>query len=157
MKKTKKMMIFGTVVALLAFFASCSKPAEKVQGTLKGYTLTSCQFFQNMFTNNETVEIVPTGNDLVNIKFTSEKWGAFLIKDATVTKSGKAYNISGKGTCRMAAMGGETNSYDCNLNANFVNLKNAEITFEVPAVMGGTKIIFHAGDAPAEHLETEQN
>lgn len=155
MKKVMKMMLCGAAVLMMALLTNCSKPADKVQGTLKGYTITNTQFFQNKFNDGETVEIISTGSNLVDVKFNSEMWGTFLITGATVEKSGKFYTISGKGTAKMTHQGG-TNTYDCNLSGNFINHDDAEISFEIPSVMGGTKIVFYAGNAPVEYLNYEE-
>ncbi len=144
----KKLMIFCAVLALAATFTSCNKNnlGDKVSGTYSGYTVASSQYFNEMVTENETLTVKTGGGNLAEITFTSGEWGTYTIKEATVSKMGKAYQIVGKGTCEMAGMGGgPANTYECEVDAIVNSLQSAIFTFNVPSVMGGVTVEFRTG------------
>lgn len=151
-------LLFGAIVAMLPMaIASCDKEKEettpstsvdvtKVVGTYEGYTLASSAYFQNNFTADESVTIAKSGDKTVDITFASGTWGTTTVTNATVSASGSRYSVSGTGTCLMAGMGGER-SYDCTLTADIASTTDATVTVSLPAVMGGTNVVFKTGKA----------
>jgi hypothetical protein len=138
--------------------ASCDKEKEettpstsvdvtKVVGTYEGYSLASSAYFQNNFTADESVTIAKSGDKTVDITFASGTWGTTTITGATVSANGSRYTVSGTGTCLMAGMGGQERSYDCTLTADIASTADATVTVSLPAVMGGTNVVFKTGKA----------
>ncbi len=152
-------LLFGAIVAMLPMaIASCDKEKEettpstsvdvtKVVGTYEGYTLASSAYFQNNFTADESVTIAKSGDKTVDITFASGTWGTTTVTNATVSASGSRYSVSGTGTCLMAGMGGQERSYDCTLTADIASTADATVTVSLPAVMGGTNVVFKTGKA----------
>ena len=151
-------LLFGAIVAMLPMaIASCDKEKEettpstsvdvtKVVGTYEGYTLASSAYFQNNFTADESVTIAKSGDKTVDITFASGTWGTTTVTNATVSASGSRYTVTGNGTCLMQGMGGER-SYDCTLTADIASTADATVTVSLPAVMGGTNVVFKTGKA----------
>lgn len=151
-------LLFGAIVAMLPMaIASCDKEKEettpstsvdvtKVVGTYEGYTLASSAYFQNNFTADESVTIAKSGDKTVDITFASGTWGTTTVTNATVSASGSRYTVTGNGTCVMQGMGGER-SYDCTLTADIASTADATVTVSLPAVMGGTNVVFKTGKA----------
>lgn len=152
-------LLFGAIVAMLPMaIASCDKEKEettpstsvdvtKVVGTYEGYTLASSAYFQNNFTADESVTIAKSGDKTVDITFASGTWGTTTVTNATVSASGSRYTVSGSGSCLMAGMGGQERSYDCTLTADIASTADATVTVSLPAVMGGTNVVFKTGKA----------
>lgn len=152
-------LLFGAIVAMLPMaIASCDKEKEettpstsvdvtKVVGTYEGYSLASSAYFQNNFTADESVTIAKSGDKTVDITFASGTWGTTTVTNATVSASGSRYSVSGTGTCLMAGMGGQERSYDCTLTADIASTTDATVTVSLPAVMGGTNVVFKTGKA----------
>ena len=152
-------LLFGAIVAMLPMaIASCDKEKEettpsasvdvtKVVGTYEGYTLASSAYFQNNFTADESVTIAKSGDKTVDITFASGTWGTITVTGATVAANGSRYSVSGTGTCLMAGMGGQERSYDCTLTADIASTTDATVTVSLPAVMGGTNVVFKTGKA----------
>lgn len=157
-KFSKSIMVMA-IVAFAISLTSCKKDktkedqkqedvilSEKVAGNYDGYTLASCNYFKDNFTADEKLSITKVDNEKVNITFSSGTWGDFSISNATVTQSGNTYSISGEGKTSMGH-GGQTNEYACNVTATVNATDNATITFNIPAVMGGTSVVFKTGKA----------
>lgn len=152
-------LLFGAIVAMLPMaIASCDKEKEettpsasvdvtKVVGTYEGYSLASSAYFQNNFTADESVTIAKSGDKTVDITFASATWGTTTVTNATVSASGSRYTVSGSGSCLMAGMGGQERSYDCTLTADIASTTDATVTVSLPAVMGGTNVVFKTGKA----------
>ncbi|MBR4217522.1 MAG: calycin-like domain-containing protein, partial [Bacteroidales bacterium] len=65
--------------------------------------------------------------------------------------SGKTCSFSGSGSVEMAGMGGEAKKYDCTVSGTVDANKTANVTVNIPAVMGGSTIVFTTGTAPADY------
>lgn len=154
----RKILLIGAVLAVSAMIVACTekdeeaKPAtqadaEKVAGTYEGYTLASSAYFQDYFTADESLTIAKSGDKTVDITFASGTWGTTTVTGATVSASGSRYSVSGTGTCLMAGMGGQERSYDCTLTADISSTADATVTVSLPAVMGGTNVVFKTGKA----------
>lgn len=120
-------------------------------GSYKGYTLASCNYFQNMISPDETVVITKNTDGSASVSFTSATWGTFTITDAQASISGNVCSLSGSGQTQMG-MGGSTSAYDCTFTAEIKLQTDARMEFSIPAVMGGMTLTFQTGDAPADLL-----
>lgn len=120
-------------------------------GSYKGYTLASCNYFQNMISPDETVVITKNTDGSATVSFTSATWGTFTITDAQASISGNVCSLSGSGQTQMG-MGGSTSAYDCTFTAEIKSQTDARMEFSIPAVMGGMTLTFQTGDAPADLL-----
>lgn len=120
-------------------------------GSYKGYTLASCNYFQNMISADETVVITKNTDGSASVSFTSATWGTFTITDAQASVSGDICSLSGSGQTQMG-MGGSTSAYDCTFTAEIKSQTDARMEFRIPAVMGGMTLTFQTGDAPADLL-----
>lgn len=120
-------------------------------GSYKGYTLASCNYFQNMISADETVVITKNTDGSASVSFTSATWGTFTITDAQASISGNVCSLSGSGQTQMG-MGGSTSAYDCTFTAEIKSQTDARMEFRIPAVMGGMTLTFQTGDAPADLL-----
>ena len=120
-------------------------------GNYDGYTLASCNYFQNMISPNETVVITKNTDGSASVSFTSSTWGEFTITDAQASVNGDICTLSGSGQTQMG-MGGSTSSYDCTFTAEIKSQHDARMEFSIPAVMGGMTLSFQTGDAPADLL-----
>lgn len=120
-------------------------------GSYKGYTLASCNYFQNMISADETVVITKNTDGSASVSFTSATWGTFTITDAQASISGNVCSLSGSGQTQMG-MGGSTSAYDCTFTAEIRSQTDARMEFSIPAVMGGMTLTFQTGEAPADLL-----
>ncbi len=120
-------------------------------GSYKGYTLASCNYFQNMISADETVVLTKNTDGTASVSFTSATWGTFTITDAQASVSGDICSLSGSGQTQMG-MGGSTSAYDCTFTAEIKSQTDARMEFSIPAVMGGMTLTFQTGDAPADLL-----
>lgn len=120
-------------------------------GSYKGYTLASCNYFQNMISADETVVLTKNTDGTASVSFTSATWGTFTITDAQASISGNVCSLSGSGQTQMG-MGGSTSAYDCSFTAEIKSQTDARMEFSIPAVMGGMTLTFQTGDAPADLL-----
>ena len=120
-------------------------------GNYDGYTLASCNYFQNMISPDETVVITKNTDGSASVSFTSATWGTFTITDAQASISGNVCSLSGSGQTQMG-MGGSTSAYDCTFTAEIKSQTDARMEFSIPAVMGGMTLTFQTGDAPADLL-----
>lgn len=133
-------------------FIQGSAPANMVAaGDYDGYTLTSTAYFQSMLSADEEVEIAANEDGTATIEFESDMWGKVVIPAANVERNGNDLTISGNGKVTMPGMNGAAaKEYDCTVAGTINSAKdNAELTFTVPSVMGGTTIKFILGQAPA--------
>lgn len=120
-------------------------------GSYNGYTLASCNYFQNMISADETVVLTKNTDGTASVSFTSATWGTFTITDAQATVNGDLCTLSGSGQTQMG-MGGSTSAYDCTFTAEIKSQTDARMEFSIPAVMGGMTLTFQTGDAPADLL-----
>ena len=127
--------------------SSASVDVSKIEGTYEGYTLATSAYFQNNFTADEQVTVAKASDNTVNLNLVSNTWGTSTIEGATVTANGSRYSVSGNGTCTMTGMGGAERTYDCSLTADIASLADASVTITLPAVMGGSNIVFKTGRA----------
>lgn len=144
------------MLSAAVFMMACDKDENGSKtvdfaGNYDGYTLASCNYFQNMISPDETVVITKNTDGSATVSFTSATWGTFTITDAQASVSGDICSLSGSGQTQMG-MGGSTSAYDCTFTAEIKSQTDARMEFRIPAVMGGMTLTFQTGDAPADLL-----
>lgn len=144
------------MLSAAVFMMACDKDENGSKtvdfaGRYNGYTLASCNYFQNMISADETVVLTKNTDGTASVSFTSATWGEFTITDAQASVSGDICSLSGSGQTQMG-MGGSTSAYDCTFTAEIKSQTDARMEFSIPAVMGGMTLTFQTGDAPADLL-----
>lgn len=144
------------MLSAAVFMMACDKDENGSKtvdfaGSYNGYTLASCNYFQNMISADETVVLTKNTDGTASVSFTSATWGTFTITDAQASISGNVCSLSGSGQTQMG-MGGSTSAYDCTFTAEIRSQDDARMEFSIPAVMGGMTLTFQTGDAPADLL-----
>lgn len=144
------------MLSAAVFMMACDKDENGSKtvdfaGRYNGYTLASCNYFQNMISADETVVLTKNTDGSASVSFTSATWGTFTITDAQASISGNVCSLSGSGQTQMG-MGGSTSAYDCTFTAEIKSQTDARMEFSIPAVMGGMTLTFQTGDAPADLL-----
>lgn len=144
------------MLSAAVFMMACDKDENGSKtvdfaGSYNGYTLASCNYFQNMISADETVVLTKNTDGTASVSFTSATWGTFTITDAQASISGNVCSLSGSGQTQMG-MGGSTSAYDCTFTAEIKSQTDARMEFSIPAVMGGMTLTFQTGDAPADLL-----
>lgn len=144
------------MLSAAVFMMACDKDENGSKtvdfaGSYNGYTLASCNYFQNMISADETVVITENTDGTASVSFTSATWGEFTITDAQATVNGDLCTLSGSGQTQMG-MNGNTSTYDCTFTAEIRSQDDARMEFSIPAVMGGMTLTFQTGDAPADLL-----
>lgn len=144
------------MLSAAVFMMACDKDENGSKtvdfaGSYNGYTLASCNYFQNMISADETVVITENTDGTATVSFTSATWDEFTVTDAQASVSGDLCTLSGSGQTQMG-MGGSTSAYDCTFTAEIKSQTDARMEFSIPAVMGGMTLTFQTGDAPADLL-----
>lgn len=144
------------MLSAAVFMMACDKDENGSKtvdfaGRYNGYTLASCNYFQNMISADETVVLTKNTDGTASVSFTSATWGEFTVTDAQASVSGGLCTLSGSGQTQMG-MGGSTSAYDCTFTAEIKSQTDARMEFSIPAVMGGMTLTFQTGDAPADLL-----
>ena len=144
------------MLSAAVFMMACDKDENGSKtvdfaGSYNGYTLASCNYFQNMISADETVVITENTDGTATVSFTSATWGEFTITDAQASVSGDICSLSGSGQTQMG-MNGNTSTYDCTFTAEIRSQDDARMEFSIPTVMGGMTLTFQTGDAPADLL-----
>lgn len=144
------------MLSAAVFMMACDKDENGSKtvdfaGSYNGYTLASCNYFQNMISADETVVLTKNTDGTASVSFTSATWGEFTVTDAQASISGNVCSLSGSGQTQMG-MGGSTSAYDCTFTAEIKSQTDARMEFSIPAVMGGMTLTFQTGDAPADLL-----
>ncbi len=145
------------LVAVL-FTVSCDKNdepdvnhAQDIAGKYEGYSVSEFQYTAIPITTpSENISITANENGTGTLSFESVTWGKFTIPTAEVTLTGNEYKIAGSGKTVMGMDPASQKEYDCTITGTISkDKKTVSILFEVPAVMGGLKITFTQGEAPA--------
>lgn len=146
------------ILALL-FMVSCSSDndnpsttlAESIQGTYKGYTVAEFKYAEiPMITPDESVVLTVDADGTSSISFASSKWGTFSMVDVQVSVKEDIYSIKGQGKTVMGMSEESKKEYECELEGTMSkDKKTVNFVFTVPSVMGGLKVTFNLGDAPA--------
>lgn len=154
----KNVSTFFFIVTLI-FMTACgndktdSPEIENLSGTYKGYTVAEFKYITiPQTTANESFSI-SSENDKNTLLFESNQWGKFLVSDVRITKDNKSYSIEGSGSVTMGMNPTSLKDYACTVKGSISNdKKEVTLTFSVPSVMEGLKIVFYTGDAPASML-----
>lgn len=150
-------MKIKTVLFLLAAIfcmVACSEEENApvlpdMTGDYAGYTVASCAYFQNRYTDGESVKLTSNEDGTVAVGFESASWGNFYVTSATVLQENGEYTFSGSGSVTMG-MGESISNYDFTVTGTTNAAKDSySITFSVPSVMGGLTITLLPGNAPA--------
>lgn len=130
-------------------FATGEAPADLLlAGTYEGYTDASCAYFQNRYTDDESLKITANGDGSLSVVFESATWGTFRVDKAVVSKSGAEYAFTGEGTVSMG-MGENVTDYAFTMTGTSNAAKDSySFAFDVPAVMGGLTVKLLPGTAP---------
>lgn len=130
-------------------FATGEAPADLLlAGTYEGYTDASCTYFQNRYTDDESLKVTANGDGSVAVVFESATWGTFRVDKAVVSKSGAEYAFTGEGTVSMG-MGENVTDYAFTMTGTSNAAKDSySFAFDVPAVMGGLTVKLLPGTAP---------
>ncbi|MGN0222252.1 MAG: hypothetical protein ACI4BA_09085 [Prevotella sp.] len=136
----------GTVITVT--LGEIPAPAA-VDGSYTGGTYANATYFQKYLPAAEqTVSIKANeGFKTVTVSYTSETWGTFTFEAVSVTKNAdNSYSLAGEGACDMPNMQtGNVTNYASDFNGTITNgVLVAE--FIVPAVMGGTTVLFNPAD-----------
>lgn len=142
--------VAGVMGGLTLDFITSEAPAHLLlAGTYKGYTDADCAYFQDRYTNDESLKISANDNGTLAIVFESASWGTFNVASAAVSKNVNDYTITGSGSVAMG-MGESVSNYDFTMTGTINSTKdNYSISFNVPTVMGGLTVTLLPGTAPA--------
>ena len=141
------------VVALCQ--AACSEeenlPAvADIAGSYEGYTIAECAYFQNVYTDDESLKMTANGDGTLTVAFESAAWGTFRVAKVAVAKNGDGYTFTGDGTVSMGMGEDNVKDYACTITGTSNAAKDDfSFAFSVPAVMGGLTITLLPGKAPA--------
>lgn len=142
--------VSGVMGGLTIDFVTGEAPFDLLlAGTYKGYTDADCTYFQDRYTNDESLKMTANGDGTLAVIFESDSWGTFHVAKATVTKSEDGYKFTGEGT---VAMGMEGNAKDYSFvmtGTSNAQKDDYSITFNTPAVMGGLTVTLLPGNAPS--------
>lgn len=143
------------IVALAAAFclAACEKEETQpavadLSDTYVGYTDADCAYFQDRYTDNESLRLTANGDGTYAVTFESGTWGTFYVDKAETVQKGTEYTLSGEGTVAMG-MGDNVKDYAFTLKGTTNATKDTySFAFNTPAVMGGLVVTLLPGKAP---------
>lgn len=158
---SKMKKIFGIMMMLSLVFTtfSCSSDNDKketpvwetIVGEYTGWTEGACNYFSQA-TDNETVTLSKATDGTLTVTVTSNTWGTSTFSNVTAFADGNYITLSGSGSAAMG-MGSTTSNYDATLTGSISKDKSsANIVLVIPAVMGGTTVVFENGSAPVAKL-----
>ncbi len=148
-KAQMQFKVSGVMGGLTIDFTTGEAPADLLlAGTWEGYTNAGCTYFQNRYTDDESLKMTANGDGTLAVVFESATWGTFRVTKAVVTKSGDEYTFTGDGTVSMG-MGDNVKDYAFTMTGTSNAAKDDfSIAFNAPAVMGGLTITLLPGKAP---------
>lgn len=150
-----KVTYVGGLFFMLYVCAACSDDrnnpdyAGKIAGTYQGYSAASFAYSSvPVFTTDQTVTVTKETEETVNLSYTDAGWGTYRLEGARVNPSDGKYTFSGNGKVALSMGSAPLQEYDYTLTAV---ADGEELTFSVsiPAVMGGVRLDFRSGEAPA--------
>lgn len=149
-KAQMQFKVAGVMGGLTIDFTTGEAPADLLlAGTYEGYTDADCAYFQNRYTDDESLKMTANGDGTLAVVFESATWGTFRVAKAAVTKDGDQYEFTGDGTVSMG-MGDNVKDYAFTMTGTSNAAKDDfSIAFNAPAVMGGLTITLLPGKAPA--------
>lgn len=150
--------IFSTILTAAAVLAvtsltSCSDDdapdySAEVAGSYDCWASMSSNYFSNNISLDQKITVTKLTENTVSVSYASASLGTFTIPEATVAQTSTSFVVSGAGTTEMGHAG-NVNSYNCTLTANYT-ADAITFTFDIPSVMGGTKVILTQGELPKE-------
>ncbi len=149
-KAQMQFKVSGVMGGLTIDFITGEVPADLLlAGTWEGYTNVGCTYFQNRYTDDESLKMTANSDETLSVVFESATWGTFKVDKATIKKNGDNYTFTGEGTVSMG-MGDNVKDYAFTMTGESNAAKDDySIAFNVPAVMGGLTITLLPGKAPA--------
>ncbi|MDR1200270.1 MAG: calycin-like domain-containing protein [Tannerellaceae bacterium] len=157
-----KFRLHFIMMAATLFMAACgsddddSTPnlAQDIAGTYKGYTVAEFKYTAiPMTTPGESISLAANENGTCNISFESGQWGKFTMSDAVTSLKNNVYTVEGSGKTLMGMDPASQKEYECTIEGTISkDKKTVSFVFNVPSVMGGLKITFTLGDAPANKV-----
>ncbi len=149
-KAQMRFKVSGVMGGLTIDFTTGEVPADLLlAGTWEGYTNVGCTYFQNRYTDDESLKMTANSDETLSVVFESATWGTFKVDKATIKKNGDNYTFTGEGTVSMG-MGDNVKDYAFTMTGESNAVKDDySIAFNVPAVMGGLTITLLPGKAPA--------
>lgn len=149
-KAQMQFKVSGVMGGLTIDFITGEVPADLLlAGTWEGYTNAGCTYFQNRYTDDESLKMTANSDETLSVVFESATWGTFKVDKATIKKNGDNYTFTGEGTVSMG-MGDNVKDYAFTMTGESNAAKDDySIAFNVPAVMGGLTITLLPGKAPA--------
>ncbi|MDE5707644.1 MAG: hypothetical protein K2H69_05740 [Alistipes sp.] len=147
---TMRFSVPAVMGGLTVEFRTGEAPADLLlAGTYKGYSDADCAYFEDRYTDDESLKMTAVGDGTLAVVFESSAWGAFSVASAAIESEGGEYLLSGSGSVTMG-MGESTSSYDFTMTGRVDAAKEAySVAFHVPAVMGGLTVTLLPGTAPA--------
>ena len=163
MKTLKTVFQYLMMLTVLVGFAACgsddnpdtpdtpqeNKVAQAVVGNYDGWIDFSSKYASGMTYLNQRVAVTANSDgSTVSVAY-SDSLGTCTLSTVSVTAATNGYNLAGEGKFSMG-MAGKVKEYDCTL-AGFISTdrKTYTLTFTLPQVMGGTKLVLTNGEAPA--------
>ena len=148
-KAQMQFKVSGVMGGLTIDFITGEVPADLLlAGTWEGYTNAGCTYFQNRYTDDESLKMTANSDETLSVVFESATWGTFKVDKATIKKNGDNYTFTGEGTVSMG-MGDNVKDYAFTMTGESNAAKDDySIAFNVPAVMGGLTITLLPGKAP---------
>ena len=149
-KAQMRFKVSGVMGGLTIDFTTGEVPADLLlAGTWEGYTNVGCTYFQNRYTDDESLKMTANSDETLSVVFESATWGTFKVDKATIKKNGDNYTFTCEGTVSMG-MGDNVKDYAFTMTGESNAAKDDySIAFNVPAVMGGLTITLLPGKAPA--------
>jgi len=155
----------GTVVEIAA---DDVKDVEFVEGSaaataVGGWTEANAAYFSGMVNLGDTVEVYNLSDEAVKIVYRSSVWGTAVFETVPATIADGATTFStAEGIITIAGKGGPKD-YACLVNSGSMAITAGDLamdlSLQVPAVMGGTTLMFNSYSkavAPAEKLFSEE-
>lgn len=150
------------MMLIVAFCAiSCSDEEKEswtvvdISGQYTGYTNATSAYFKDRYTDNESVNMIPREGGTLTLTYESATWGTFRVEKVSVVKQGSEFLLSGEGRVALG-MGDTKTEYDFTVKGSVAEGKTKyQITFAVPAVMGGLTITLQPGKAPQTETPTK--
>ena len=142
--------VAGVMGGLTLDFTTGDAPADLLlAGTYNGYSDADCDYFQDRYTDGESLNVTSNGDGTIAVHFESSLWGTFHVDRATIKKNGNIYTFTGEGIVSMGHEG-NLNDYAFTMTGESNAAKDDySIAFNVPAVMGGLTVTLLPGNAPA--------
>ena len=150
-----KKIIYGFATLLLSVFTINANADVTVVGTYNGWTEAGSQYFSGMVNNGDKVDVTANEGGTVKVVYTSTTWGTATFDTVSVSADENGFSFAeAEGTSLMAGMGGQAREYAAILTGATMsnNKQSYTFTISIPAVMGGTTVVFKEGSAPINKL-----